>query len=217
MIARNLAYCGQRSSLKAELGLLLGHRLVDGSDWIWPLADAFGNAPRIPRLLIVDVVTLLSSEATFLPRLTPASPDILVIGSRQDDEALISAWNEGIPALLIARIDREMVTQMLSPSRQESAFYHYLGQYGAERVHGFLTRKFEKKTLTERERAIAELIRLGWTFARIASHLGIGAQTAKNHAGIIYEKLGVSGRYELAARYGGPAVRSAGRHTGDAW
>lgn len=52
--------------------------------------------------------------------------------------------------------------------------------------------------LTPREQQVLERLRSGETTREIADSYGIGRQTVKNYATVIYEKLGVSGRAELA-------------------
>lgn len=52
--------------------------------------------------------------------------------------------------------------------------------------------------LTPREQQILERLLVGHTTRSIAESYGIGRQTVKNYATVIYEKLGVSGRAELS-------------------
>jgi DNA-binding CsgD family transcriptional regulator len=51
--------------------------------------------------------------------------------------------------------------------------------------------------LTPRERQILESLVQGNTTREIADSYGLGRQTVKNYATIIYEKLGVRGRGQL--------------------
>jgi DNA-binding NarL/FixJ family response regulator len=51
--------------------------------------------------------------------------------------------------------------------------------------------------LTVRERQILEALVQGSTTREIAYSCGIGRQTVKNYATVIYEKLGVRGRAQL--------------------
>jgi DNA-binding CsgD family transcriptional regulator len=53
--------------------------------------------------------------------------------------------------------------------------------------------------LTPRERQILESLVQGNTTREIADSYGLGRQTVKNYATVIYEKLGVRGRGQLLA------------------
>jgi DNA-binding CsgD family transcriptional regulator len=57
--------------------------------------------------------------------------------------------------------------------------------------------------LTPREQQIAALLVQGLSVKEIARRLEISPSTVNNHAGRIYEKLGVSGRRELGQRMRG--------------
>lgn len=52
--------------------------------------------------------------------------------------------------------------------------------------------------LTPRERQIAAAIARGLPNREIARELGVSEQTVKNQLSILYEKLGVRGRVQLA-------------------
>jgi DNA-binding NarL/FixJ family response regulator len=54
--------------------------------------------------------------------------------------------------------------------------------------------------LTPRERQILESLVQGSTTREIANSYGLGRQTVKNYATVIYEKLGVCGRSQLCER-----------------
>ena len=54
-------------------------------------------------------------------------------------------------------------------------------------------------SVTERERAVAELVALGLTNADIADRLGIGRRTVESHLERLRAKLGLASRAELAA------------------
>ena len=54
------------------------------------------------------------------------------------------------------------------------------------------------RTLSDRERAVAELASSGRSSREIAERLSLSARTVDNHLGRIYAKLGVANRTELA-------------------
>jgi DNA-binding CsgD family transcriptional regulator len=53
-------------------------------------------------------------------------------------------------------------------------------------------------TLTRRESQVLRQVLAGRTAREIAHEYGIGHQTVKNYLTVIYEKLGVTGRRQLA-------------------
>jgi DNA-binding NarL/FixJ family response regulator len=53
--------------------------------------------------------------------------------------------------------------------------------------------------LTRREREVAEFAARGYANRLIASELGIGERTVETHLAMVYRKLGVKSRTELAA------------------
>jgi DNA-binding NarL/FixJ family response regulator len=63
-----------------------------------------------------------------------------------------------------------------------------------------------KPTLTPREWEIAQLVARGHSNAAIANELGLRIQTVKNHLSIVYTKLGISSRTQLAIRVLGPGL-----------
>jgi DNA-binding CsgD family transcriptional regulator len=62
-----------------------------------------------------------------------------------------------------------------------------------------LTRSRTVVPLTNREREIAQLAAAGHPSRVIAERLYLSARTVDNHLSRIYDKLGVSGRVELAS------------------
>ena len=55
-------------------------------------------------------------------------------------------------------------------------------------------------TITPRERQIIDLVCLGYSHIEISNRLGIGYQTVKNHFRSIYNKTGMSNKYELVSQ-----------------
>jgi len=48
---------------------------------------------------------------------------------------------------------------------------------------------------------VVQWLTLGLSRADIAARMGVGEETVKTHLAVIYKKLGVAGRYEVAARH----------------
>jgi two-component system, NarL family, response regulator DevR len=55
-------------------------------------------------------------------------------------------------------------------------------------------------TLTPREREIAALVARGLSNAQIATRLGVTERTVKNRLTVVFHKLGVRSRVQLALR-----------------
>ena len=60
--------------------------------------------------------------------------------------------------------------------------------------------------LTRREHAVAELVASGYRNAEIAARLNLSVRTVEGHIYRTYEKLGISRREELKARF--PSLRN---------
>lgn len=57
------------------------------------------------------------------------------------------------------------------------------------------------RPLTTREREVTDLVVQGWSNREIARSLVVSEETVKTHVKIVFEKLVVSSRAELAAVY----------------
>lgn len=67
----------------------------------------------------------------------------------------------------------------------------------------------DNRTLSPRQRRIVELVASGLKNREIAKQLGIAEQVVRNYLGIIYDKIGVSNRVELALWYEARAHEAA--------
>jgi len=66
-----------------------------------------------------------------------------------------------------------------------------------------------KRTLSSREKRIAELVSQGLKNREIALELGITVHVVRNYVGSIYDKLGMNNRVELALWYEARQSRGA--------
>ena len=198
---QNVLIVSQRYPFKTALEPLLDVCLTGSIRPQSFLFDLFDPPIEPGRLVIIDVVKLVVAEPTYVPRLTPRPPRVLVLGFRADSDALISAWNEGIPAGVLEDLTAEALGEMISAGDSTLGIYEYMGRRSAERVHSFLARRVLARVLSRQEAAVVELLCAGYSNLRIARQLGLEEKTVKNHLTHVYQKLGVSSRYELLARY----------------
>lgn len=77
---------------------------------------------------------------------------------------------------------------------------------GFEKIYDVLVDKNPTKDLTFREVEIINYVRLDYETKEIADKLYLSPETIKHHLGVIYSKLGVSGRKELKE-----LIRASGR------
>jgi len=59
----------------------------------------------------------------------------------------------------------------------------------------------QRKTFTERQRQVVELIAAGCSNEEVGRRLGLSARTAKAHSDALRRKLGVSKRRQIPAAY----------------
>ena len=67
--------------------------------------------------------------------------------------------------------------------------------------HKGTTIRKDNRKLSNRQRCVIELVASGLKNREIANQLGIAEQVVRNYLGIIYDKVGVSNRVELALWY----------------
>lgn len=54
--------------------------------------------------------------------------------------------------------------------------------------------------LSKKQRAVCELIALGWSNREIAEKLGVGRRTVETHREVIFQKMGVRNAVELTRK-----------------
>ena len=69
-------------------------------------------------------------------------------------------------------------------------------------------RVLDLRSLTNRERQVAQLLARGWKYGRIAGSLGVRETTVKTHAANARKKLGLSSNEQLAAQRA-PSARAS--------
>lgn len=59
----------------------------------------------------------------------------------------------------------------------------------------------EIEILSDKDKQLIVMLNQGMTYSQIAFEMSLGRNTVRNYIGILYEKLHVSGRNELQAKY----------------
>lgn len=163
-----------------------------------------------PDIILLDINSLdLQEISQAIPKLlsTGGSARVLLLTDNEDQEATLKALrlgamglinkNESAETLLKAIervhagevwINRSLMAQVLGGLWQAK-----LGQNGNQDPE-----EIKIATLTEREREVVTLIGEGLRNRQIAERLFISEITVRHHLTSIFDKLGVSDRFELA-------------------
>ena len=162
-------------------------------------------ASKQPDMVLLDVKIGKESALERLSDIKVASPTsrILFLTGRMDEEMNERALREGAHGLVLKErasetlltavrkvydgeiwFDRKLTSRMLSDARRRERHDHH----DQEKIY----------TLTKRELEVTRLIASGLVNKNIARQLFISEKTVRNHLTVIYSKIGVSNRLELA-------------------
>lgn len=89
----------------------------------------------------------------------------------------------------------------LAAQRDERDQWRASAQSALEGLGRAIDEQFTAWRLTPTEREVALLLLKGYGHKQIAALTGRGERTVRQHAGVVYEKSGLSGRAELAAYF----------------
>lgn len=154
-----------------------------------------------PDVVLLDLDLGDEDGLEFLPRIQAAAPDarVLILTALRDpgrDEAAFRAGARGFvhkdsSADVVLRAVRAVASGELwfEPRILRAGARGAPGKHGAPQAFA---------SLTDRERDIVRLIGEGLRNEEIARRLGITEKTVRNHLTAVFDKLGVSGRLELA-------------------
>jgi DNA-binding NarL/FixJ family response regulator len=171
-------------------------------------SDAFVSLAEIRRCN-VDVV-LLDADArdsiSAVRAVLRDAPDtqVVVLGMTEDDRALIAFAEAGISGYFSREASiGDLVSGVRSVARGELLCSPRMAATLLRRVRSLARTDAAAPTdarLTARQLEIVDLIEQGLSNKEIARCLRIELPTVKNHLHSIYERLGVHGRGEAAAR-----------------
>lgn len=156
------------------------------------------------ELLLLDLGLPDGSGIELLRELSAARPEIpvLVLTIFDDDEHLFEALRAGAVGYLL----KDELVDRLPAALDE---LHGGGAPMSPAIARRVLRSFAapaadaerlERVLTERERAVVELLAVGATYNEIARGLSISANTVRSHIRSLYEKLHVSSRTEAAMK-----------------
>lgn len=195
-----------------EMTLAMG---VKPTLMLYTSSEMFVRGLRAALEPIVEVVVAAPSPSGFLDAITQTCPEILLIEEIYADAALISVLKRRSPFVLVMVCMYsnlpERFMQLLdagvaallstSPSDQEiaDALHTVLsgGRYYPPEAAQILTQA-RRCHITPREAELMRHVAEGLANKEIAWQLGIGEGTVKVYLSRLFEKLGVSDRYELA-------------------
>ena len=147
----------------------------------------------IPDLDIVKTLELIKEKS--------AETRVLLLLHKVDEEVIINAVSLGVRGYLTDLSKTEQLIQAIRTISKDEIW--------AERkiVTKALARilyseegkpKPLQLNLTKREEQIVNLVMQGYSNKRIANKLSLSEKTVKNHLGVIFKKLGISSRLQLA-------------------
>ncbi len=182
--------------------------LLDGEPDIEVVAEAGGVAEALaragsarPDVAVVDV-RLPDGDGVSLCRslraLTPA-PQCLVLTAFDDEQALVEAIMAGAAGYLLKQVRGQ---DLVNAVREVAAGRSLLDPVTTSRVLDRMRRSAEADELaglTERERAVLELIGEGLSNREIAERLFLAEKTVKNYVTSVLSKLGMQRRTQAVA------------------
>ncbi len=162
---------------------------------------------RRPDIVLLGLGDDPGDRQTLAGALRGQVPDsrVILMGVRpplEDVESFIIAGVAGFiladasPEQFFGTIQSVTLGVNVLPSEMTSALFEQLNRQGSSPRR---KRAFDAKSLTPREREVADLIVLGLCNKEIAARLGIALHTVKSHVHKVLSKLAVNTRLEVAA------------------
>ena len=147
----------------------------------------------IPDLDIVKTLELIKEKS--------AETKVLLLLHKVDEEVIINAVSLGVRGYLT---DLSKTEQLIQAIRTISKDEIWAQRRIVTKALARILYSEEGKprplqlNLTKREEQIVNLVMQGYSNKRIANKLSLSEKTVKNHLGVIFKKLGISSRLQLA-------------------
>lgn len=160
-------------------------------------------ARQRPDVVLVDATTVRASE--LVPHVTNAHPGAKVVAfavAQEDEDEVLACAEAGVAGFVarnaaveeLVKVLRSAVRgEMRCPPQVTAMVFRQVA-----RLAVFRSVTSHESTLTHREVEVVSLLDGGLTNKEIASRLGIGVTTVKNHVHNILEKLHVRRRGDVA-------------------
>ena len=147
----------------------------------------------IPDLDIVKIMELIKEKS--------AETRVLLLLHKVDEEVIINAVSLGVRGYLTDLSKTEQLIQAIRTiSKDEIWAQRRIVTKALARI--LYSEEGKPKplelNLTKREEQIVNLVMQGYSNKRIANKLSLSEKTVKNHLGVIFKKLGISSRLQLA-------------------
>jgi DNA-binding NarL/FixJ family response regulator len=176
--------------------------------------EALRRLPKNPpHVAVVDINLPGMSGIELVARLREVCPQILclILTTYEDTIPIFNALKAGACGYLLKRAPAEDIVAAIVQAHHGGS---PMSPQIARKVVGFFHRQpitDGLESLTDRERAVLQLLAEGSMYKEIASQLSISIDTVRTHIRKVYEKLHVHSRTEAVLKYlAMPSARSSG-------
>ncbi|HEX6100034.1 MAG TPA: response regulator transcription factor [Thermoanaerobaculia bacterium] len=201
--------CGDHSLYRAALRILVETRdefriVAESTCQATPLEYALRGEVHLVLMdheLRPATRPQLVSFANLLDRFAPRP--VVIVTSALDPQACLTALRHGAAGIVLKERNEETLLDAMTGAVRgqvllERAVLSAIFTEGAAMPDVTSIEQMKIDQLTPREREIAEVACTGLTNKQIAEKLSISEATVRHHLGVIFSKLGVSTRSELA-------------------
>lgn len=174
---------------------------------IFPNAEAaLSKIPGLkPDLVLVDINLPKMNGIELVARLKTASPSLLCLMLTMYEETtlIFDALKAGACGYLLKRTPpADIVTAIQQVHAGGSAMSPQIARQVVSFFHKAETpANTHLETLTERERAVLDLLSKGFMYKQIGDKLNVSLDTVRSHLRKVYEKLHVHSRTEAVLKY----------------